>query len=580
MSGFEVAGVVLGALPLIITAVDKYKATARILKNFRHKKPHVQRLIQALESQKFCVESEMVIIWNGAFSKEDLVPIPPTSNDFKSPMVALAIQKHLGPGYQPFIAALSRCEEALVEIATHLHGLASDGQGLSVLIQANPPQPNGSYEFTKKIKFALKKDDLERHIKDLENATNNLSRIRDYSRLRTPVTLQSTSSPASRIMSSFDAIRSHACRLYATISTAYAETCHPEHEAHLFLQSRAKSLLAKGPKPRKSPVTFTISFGQVGPDDRCSPSQATKVRILEGDTFTPESTDITLPTGGATTIVQSSSNNPRRVSYQLNAQIHRNSRSTPLTNPSSSSQQPSPPQVIQNLCLHMSKSKGIELQGLHLSKDGQLCYHQSPEHAIQTQLGTTASTIHSLDELLQPTSTIKLYLNSRIALSFKIASSILQLNDTKWYRRPITSDMIYLLCENSGTPGSNHRSFISRKFTPSLEESCALSAKRAMLELGIILLELWKNQTFTSYATESQTLYHTFGARYDLARNWLDANINEILPIYSDVVTRCIECTFVTSGADYKWSDTEFRKSVYDYVIKPLGKLIHPSLGE
>lgn len=128
MSGFEVAGVVLGALPLIITAVDKYKATAGILKNFRHKEPHVQKLIQALESQKFCVESELVIIWNGAFSKEDHVPIPPTSNDFKSPMVALAIQKHLGPGYQHFIAALSRCEEALVEIATHLHGLASDGQ--------------------------------------------------------------------------------------------------------------------------------------------------------------------------------------------------------------------------------------------------------------------------------------------------------------------------------------------------------------------------------------------------------------------------------------------------------------------
>ncbi|CRL21989.1 unnamed protein product [Penicillium camemberti] len=514
MSGFEVAGVVLGALPLIITAVDKYKATAGILKNFRHKEPHVQKLIQALESQKFCVESELVIIWNGAFSKEDHVPIPPTSNDFKSPMVALAIQKHLGPGYQHFIAALSRCEEALVEIATHLHGLASDGQGLSVLIQANPPQPNGSYEFTKKIKFALKRDDLERHIKDLENATNNLSRIRDYSRLRTPVTLQSTSSAASRIMSSFDAIRSHACRLYATISTAYAETCHPEHEAHLFLQSRVKSLLAKGTKPRKSPVTFTISFGQIGPDDRCSPSLATKVQILEGDTLTRQSSDITLPTRGVTTIIQSLSTNPRRVSYQLDAQIHRHSRSTTLTNTSSSSQQPSPPQVIQDLCLHMSK--GIELEGLHLSKDGQLCYHQSSERAIRTQLGTTAK----------------------------------------------------------------HRPFISRKFTPSLEESCALSAKRAMLELGIILLELWKNQTFTSYATQSQSPYHTLGARYDLARNWLDANMNEILPMYSDVVTRCIECTFATSGADYKWSDTEFRKSVYDYVIKPLGKLVHPGLGE
>lgn len=107
MSGFEVGGVVLDALPLIITAVDKYKATAGILKNFRHKESHIQKLIQALENQKFCVESELVIVWNGAFSKEDFAPIPPTSNDFKSLMVALAIQTHLGPGYQHFIAALS-----------------------------------------------------------------------------------------------------------------------------------------------------------------------------------------------------------------------------------------------------------------------------------------------------------------------------------------------------------------------------------------------------------------------------------------------------------------------------------------
>lgn len=288
--------------------------------------------------------------------------------------------------------------------------------------------------------------------------------------------------------------------------------------------------------------------------------------------------DVILPTRGVTTIIRSLSTNPRRVSYRLDAQIHQHSRSTTLTNSSSSSQQPSPPQVIQDLCLHISK--GMELQDLHLSKDGQLCYHQSPECTVRTQLGTMASTIHSRDELLQATSTIKLYSNSRIALSFKIASWILQLNDTKWYRRPITSDMIYLLCENSGTPGSEHRPFISRKFTTCLEESSALSAKRAMLELGIILLELWKNQTFTSYATQSRNPYQTLGARYDLARNWLDANMNEILPIYYDVVTRCIECTFATSGAGYKWGDTGFRKSVCDYVVKPLGKLVHPSLGE
>lgn len=49
MSGFEVVGVVLGAIPLIISAVEKYKTTSQKLKYYRQKITLVGELISEPE---------------------------------------------------------------------------------------------------------------------------------------------------------------------------------------------------------------------------------------------------------------------------------------------------------------------------------------------------------------------------------------------------------------------------------------------------------------------------------------------------------------------------------------------------
>ena len=53
MSGFEVVGVVLGVIPLIISALDNYKKTSQRIKFFRGKEPYVAQLIQSLKEQMF-----------------------------------------------------------------------------------------------------------------------------------------------------------------------------------------------------------------------------------------------------------------------------------------------------------------------------------------------------------------------------------------------------------------------------------------------------------------------------------------------------------------------------------------------
>jgi hypothetical protein len=50
MGGLEVVGVVLGALSLLISALEKYKTTSQRIKYFRYKEPFIIKLIHLLEN--------------------------------------------------------------------------------------------------------------------------------------------------------------------------------------------------------------------------------------------------------------------------------------------------------------------------------------------------------------------------------------------------------------------------------------------------------------------------------------------------------------------------------------------------
>ena len=260
------------------------------------------------------------------------------------------------------------------------------------------------------------------------------------------------------------------------------------------------------------------------------------------------------------------------ISHQRGFQIERQRESTitiNLPNPSPPTSTTTP-NIIRNLCQHLTDE--AELRALLLSRKCHLMDHQTPETIISPHLRTAMRTAtFSLDQILQQTSTMKPLLNSRVALSLNIASSVMQLNFTQWFHLPLTSNVIRVYHADSHRPGLGIRPFISHKFTPDPQTLRNGTVRRTMLELGIILLELWHAKTFATYAADvDMSLDDSFGARYDVARGWLDISRDDILPFYSDVVTRCIECNFATSTADLDWDDTAFRKSVYDYVVKPL----------
>lgn len=254
--------------------------------------------------------------------------------------------------------------------------------------------------------------------------------------------------------------------------------------------------------------------------------------------------------------------------------------------PSRSSTPDPPPEEIDDLCqsIHGAINRKMALD-LYLSGRGSLCYNHLPmSNGMKINTAAQSRKILTLEQVLCHTPDSGCAFprwtpNQRLALAFNIASSLVQLHATPWLADPWTKNSICFIQERRSQDTARTLSFfkvpqpfIALKFSGcSANSTCRRNTKRSLLELGIMLLELWHTRTVEAYAIEaSMAIDDSFGSRYEVGRHWLDLSAYYIPLFYLDAVTRCIECTFATATSTPDWGDDIFRKSVCEYVLKPL----------
>ncbi|KAH8429085.1 uncharacterized protein LDX57_006755 [Aspergillus melleus] len=128
MSGFEVVGVVLGAIPLIISALECYKVTSQRIKFMTKKELLLNQLIQSLEEQRFFFHTDLCLALKPTHLEEEEITalIDETGFDlFQDPGIADALKEHLGEGFALYLNAVTRCEYILGTIVANIGGLVS-----------------------------------------------------------------------------------------------------------------------------------------------------------------------------------------------------------------------------------------------------------------------------------------------------------------------------------------------------------------------------------------------------------------------------------------------------------------------
>lgn len=167
----------------------------------------------------------------------------------------------------------------------------------------------------------------------------------------------------------------------------------------------------------------------------------------------------------------------------------------------------------------------------------------------------------------------------RIKLAVNLASSLLQYNLTPWLRTCWTKNAVHFFVQTRSVSGIDvQHPLIIEQFSDqridSVIEIPENNPELALMELGILLLEIWNMQTFESWLktavrfTDIPQLQdkHT---RLLYSIEWFKSLKGKLLPNYQKVVGICLR-PGVFDLYHTSWEDTDFRMAVYREVIEPL----------
>ena len=167
----------------------------------------------------------------------------------------------------------------------------------------------------------------------------------------------------------------------------------------------------------------------------------------------------------------------------------------------------------------------------------------------------------------------------RIKLAVNLASSLLQYNLTPWLQRCWTKNAIHFFIQTRTVSGIDiehplivkHFSDQTSEISNELPEN---DPELALMELGILLLEVWNMRTFESWVITAghsidipQLQDRYIRLRYSI--EWFQSLKGKLLPNYQKVVGICLRPS-VFDLFDTNWEDKDFRMAVYKEIVEPL----------
>ncbi|KAI1115603.1 hypothetical protein F5Y14DRAFT_460325 [Nemania sp. NC0429] len=535
MSGFEIAGIVLGALPLMISALEHYKSGRSTLASIVKYQGQLTKLLDRLKDQRRAFYFEILDLLRSAEIEEveDRTDISPEDCMviLKNAKNEHRLQEYLGIHHNDFIGILRRYEGCLKSIARRLKHVqrlpGASKDDLAALLAANLPV-DGRFEFTKRISFSIEKGKLNELVDDLGEDKLNLKIIIKGVKTEKKYFLRHSSSTSKRLCSILGQVAASAKALHIAMCQSCTCACQKSHRVFLELQHRI---------PRKS-SNKTIKKG-------AGPHVFSLVLDLENhlqETHIEASSD--------------DSDDPLEPIQDAHPSIT-------LFRPA---ELPATIVKVSCICDLIPQSKAgdyiinLELKGLTLDlvqKPYQAPRELSAPITLETVLKRGAA-----DKRL------RMRPKQRITLALDVASSIIQLRETCWSSLAFSSKVVKCIVGANGTdPKVSTVAFIEQLSEPGQAVVQGCAPKVALLELAILLLELWNHETLDMWAAEAKFGRTTeTGERLMAASEWADETKD--CPIhYLNAVEQCLSlCVHRTR----KWSDDELLRMYCENVIKPL----------
>lgn len=486
MSGFEIAGIVLGSIPLVISTLENYGAGLSTLQRFRKYRRELQSLIRNLETERIKLQNvcEKLLIGLVPHSRIEALINNPMGDLWKEEETLHKIQFRLGKGFKMFEATMSDLKTMIDEMTRRIDS-----------------QKDGMVSGLKRAVFTLSRSQYADLLSEIRDSISNLENLTDRN-----MELE----PARRGRSRgklFVLLRSMSESLYRALGSSL--NCACGHNIGLGLESRTTEVFPVDDEDRvMSSTTFKIAFSYT--EDPKDPTVweeiwAKPIVLASRATFSAglpmPSTPSNTRQGKKSVRFASSSGGPSSTTtlVQTQSSFTAMSLSVPCATPGMGH---------LSLCQRIKvggKQTGIGSYGTirdNLAL-GVKEYSLSPIR-FSDYTDAPCHSVISLREILeQKDDAIHLPYRDRLHLAVIASSSILQLHGNPWLPDTLTSGDIFFLKKQNYPIYS--RPFLMRGNNTSAGKGKEISppfCNPALWSLGVLLIEIILGRTFASFRTQ------------------------------------------------------------------------------
>ena len=428
------------------------------------------------------------------------------------------------------------------------------------IITANREAPVRQLDLLARVKLMFSANELKDFVQELDQTTCALSTFVATIQSNRQIEGDVSSRQATKIAKALRQVRAFAISLYLALCDGWKTGCHSKHEVKLFLEDRvgasADIRRPVGYKTNVPMLIFQLIFA----------ANASESEVLWHETAVQVYHD-------------------DHEYHSNNTNSHLSSSKVKISVPKLSSNKPNVT-CVEDICGTIETIRCDQrCVAFVLTEKQQVGMIPTDKNIWISHTKPNTTTLKALflsTSVKSPRSGPILPWKHRMFLALKLSSNLLQLLQTQWLASPWSSDVISFLVRQhvaakSGSQEQNvdvSRPFISLVFdtATSSHPQQKVEPKVVLLELGILLLEIWHEMTLeTRFAiTEAVTNYYE---RQRLATEWFDDMSNPLPELYDRAVSRCIFRTVGGKSRLLDWDDIEFWRGVCADVIEPLLKI-------
>ncbi|KAM0549446.1 hypothetical protein ACHAPJ_009432 [Fusarium lateritium] len=535
MSGFEVAGIVLGSIPIVVSALEFYMKGLGTLQNFRSYKRIIKSLILVLKTEHVNLQNicEKLLVGIAPQTRIEEMIRDPFGDLWKETEIFNKLRLRLWSSLQVFDERVQDMREAIEEMMEKLdcgpNNMTEKEEASSIRKQF------------KRATFILQKSSHEEVLTRIRDGVSALQRL---AILNTDLESERKSRSQGRLNRLVSGMLNG---MYHALQSAMACKCRSLHDVGLRLTPPSLTVV---PEDDDEDIIRELQFRLAISHMKALPTsfsrQWDEILLKSGE----ESKKSTMSVTTQTTISAKKS-----VGFAISSPVINTvngTQSTVILEPAMANltlstirmmANPGHSRHIRNLCEAM--------QEMGKKQQGEKCGHIRDRRAQNTQKYDvyTLESLGSSDEwslvpLKQVLQHPTLLYGDKLRLAWMIACSVLQMQGTPWISSIPRSEDIYVV-QKGGVFQYQH-AFVLRHFpeqakpappTPSLTDPF-------MLYLGIILIELILGQSITNLdSTQNQTLESGLPRHvldYEMANKFLGRVMMFGGSGYYNAVERCL----------------------------------------